>query len=634
MKSKTSFFNTAIFKKNITRYWPIWGLYLCYLLISMPVNLWSGIRYSYYYEEIGRQDLRPYLIMDDVLRSGLSPIPVFIFSAVVALAVFSYLYTARNANVMHALPVNRFELYTTNYLSGLLFLLLPEVIIFVVSVLVCVANQVTSIQYLFLWLIYIAGMTFFAYSLAVFVAMFTGNIFAMPIYYFILNYLYVGGLYIISTIVGLLSYGVPDNWHPGASCILSPIYYLLNNFRSGGTYDEVSGNINGIEISGGYLIGIYAAAAVVLLAAAYQLYKRRQIETAGDLISIRIVKPVFRWGIALFGGFLLSLWTISILDIREYQNISSFGGVLVCIVIFGFLCFFIAEMLLQKSFRVFKKKKIVEWCGFAVATVVFLNLLHLDAFGVERYLPNEDEIAKAFVNMDYPIEISEEEIPVLLDLHRQVIEDKKEYMANAVGESGYYYTTFRYLLKDGTIIERNYPLPLLEEYKKDKSSPTGKILEWEHESDRLRRQILGVDSENNDYYSVSIDLYTDSGKRNNYIMSTDEQNAVLAAIEKDIEEGNFNNYYLYSVAPKDVEAYYNGISLDYYNKNGLYDNWTYYYQYRWTGQNEYKSGVSNTSSASSYITFGPDCTNLIQTLKELGIVNDTWQLNLESEHRQ
>ena len=53
------------------------------------------------------------------------------------------------------------------------------------------------------------------------------------------------------------------------------------------------------------LTGIYAAAAVVLVVAAYQLYKRRQIETAGDWVSIGIIKPVFRWGAALCGGLVV-----------------------------------------------------------------------------------------------------------------------------------------------------------------------------------------------------------------------------------------------------------------------------------------------------------------------------------------
>ena len=44
MKSKTSFFNKAIYKKNLTLYWPIWVCYLLYSLIKVPGSLWSGLR--------------------------------------------------------------------------------------------------------------------------------------------------------------------------------------------------------------------------------------------------------------------------------------------------------------------------------------------------------------------------------------------------------------------------------------------------------------------------------------------------------------------------------------------------------------------------------------------------------------
>ena len=44
MKSKTSFFNKAIYKKNFTLYWPIWVCYLLYGLVKVPGSLWSGLR--------------------------------------------------------------------------------------------------------------------------------------------------------------------------------------------------------------------------------------------------------------------------------------------------------------------------------------------------------------------------------------------------------------------------------------------------------------------------------------------------------------------------------------------------------------------------------------------------------------
>ena len=89
------------------------------------------------------------------------------------------------------------------------FLIVPRSSFFI-TVLVCLANQFTCIQYLFAALLAQAGVTFFAYSLAVFVAMFTGQAFAMPCYYVIVNYLYVGCMFIVAKMIETISYRIEN----------------------------------------------------------------------------------------------------------------------------------------------------------------------------------------------------------------------------------------------------------------------------------------------------------------------------------------------------------------------------------------------------------------------------------------
>lgn len=151
MKSKTSSFNTTIFKKNLTHYWPIWIVYLCYLIVVVPLSIWLYANNESNY--IGNVPLtqKQYYVIGSALAGAGSVIPVFIAAAAAALAVFSYLYNPRNANMIHSLPLDRRELYITNYVSGFVFLFVPELIAFIAGVLVCLANQITCIQYLFYW---------------------------------------------------------------------------------------------------------------------------------------------------------------------------------------------------------------------------------------------------------------------------------------------------------------------------------------------------------------------------------------------------------------------------------------------------------------------------------------------------
>lgn len=628
MKSKTSCFNATIFKKNISHYWPVWVLFLCYLFIILPVNIWTDATNAYYFENVSAA-VRDKQIMGNAIRLAITPAPVFLFAAVMALAVFSYLYTARNANAIHALPVNRLELFVTNYVSGLLFLLVPEILAFVAAVMVCLANQITSIEYLFWWLLCVGGVSFFAYSFAVFVAMFTGLAFAMPFYFVIANYLYVGCMYLVFAVKNLLCYGLMDSaWNPGKSCILSPLYYLSNNLRARVIYDD-NGTAAGISVSGWELVIGYAAAALVLTAAAYWLYKRRQIENAGDFVSIAVVKPVFRWGVALCGGTAMTLFATGI--IREARGtVNTFPYVLLCMLFFCGFCFWLAEMLLQKNFKVFRKKKLVEWAAVLVVSVGFVLLFRLDVFGIEKRVPELSEVKTAFVNMDYPIELTEEELPELLALHRQIIENKKEYQENEQTKDGkYYYTTLRYYLKNGEVFERRYALPVTETYLTDETSPTATFIRWEKQPERLKQQVLGLAYESNEYYTGYIDLYSEEGENITYYFEREELQQIIEAIQKDIEEGNFDAYQLIS-EQQEKEFYSNGIGLSYYNPGNTYSIWDYYNNYgKYQGENSQISDKGMLVTAvdnSNYISFGEDCVNVIETLEKLGIINEKWHL--------
>lgn len=635
MKSKTSCFNRTIFKKNFTHFWPLWLLYQIYLLVVIPVWVWQKAASPYYYYGTGNEDTtyRMYQLVELAVHRMIPPLPVFFFAVAAALAVFSYLYSAKSTNMMHALPVNRLELYVTNYLSGLIFLIVPEIITFFITVLVCLANQFTCIQYLFAALLAQAGVTFFAYSLAVFVAMFTGQAFAMPCYYVIVNYLYVGCMFIVAKVIETISYGIENAWNPGKSCILSPLYYLNNNLRSSLIYTENGNGITGIKITGMPLTGIYAAAAVVLVVAAYQLYKRRQIETAGDWVSIGIIKPVFRWGAALCGGLVVGVTVISMLT--DLPQLRKYPCLLLCSVAMGFLFFFGAEMLLEKNFRVFRRKRVLEWAATAVITVVFVSLFEMDAFGLERYVPEVADVETAFVYLDYPVQVKGEELATLTELQRQIIANKDAYQEVERTGSGFYYTTFLYYMQDGSKVERRYALPLPEADGGADSTPAEQILAWESEPENLEREIFGIGNSECRFTSGYMDLYTATGLNNTHMFSEKEIEQILKAIRADIEDGNLAKYYQYCEQPEDT--YYSNIELEYYSTGRYVDNWMYYYDYHNSlEQLEGKAvdGQEMTAGGNLYLTFGPDCVHIVETLEKLGITNDEWKLMTNQEMMQ
>lgn len=658
MKSKISCFNKTIFKKNFTHFWPIWAIYLVYVIFALPVNLWQSTSLEYY-GEVYSQTSRQLMALNSVLSYAIRPYPIFIMAAISVMATFSYLYTAKNANMFHAFPVNRLELFVTNFLSSFLFIVIPNLVAFVASVFVGITCGITSIEYLFYWLLCSIGVAFFAVAMAVFVAMFTGLLVAMPIYYFICNYLYVGCLLLANGLISTLCYGVTTNWKPGKSTVLSPLYYLNNNLRCKTVYNEATKQTTGIELLGGNLVLIYALVGVVLLIVSYQLYKRRQLETAGDLVSINFIKPVFRWGVALCGGFLLTELLIE-LFCSGYFIRQAFVWCMIGVIAAGFICFFGAEMLIQKNFRVFKKKRMLEWIVLAVISVCFLGAFKVDAFGIERKVPDEEEVVRAYVSLDYPLVFEGEEIGELIELHKQFIRTKEEYLdyieaCEACLESGdealieemdYTYATIRYVLKNGDVFERSYPVPLSKEYQNntDITFPAGWILAKEQDVENLKSYMFGKYYEDNKYYSGSIELYDENGNYDSYRFTEEEMNAVVDAAMKDIEDGNYAKYQLYCLrrgrTDEDTDdEYYNGISLSYYNEKGIVNETDSYYNSYYDDEYYYEDGVfyaestaAGVESGYAYLNFGKDCTNLVKVIENMGILNEEWGLYTYDEY--
>lgn len=636
MKSKISCFNKTIFKKNMAHYWPIWAMYAIYMIIILPVNIWQKMSFAYT-DDIYDAASRNLINLSWVLDSALKPFGVFLFAVIAVMAVFSYLFSAKNANMMHALPVNRKELFVTNFLSGFIFMVIPEIIAFIAAVFVCLGYQITCIEALFVWLVCIIGMTFFAFSLAVFVAMLTGQLLAVPAYYFIANYLFVGILYIIRSLIDTICYGISWSWNLKKSSILSPIYYLEHMAGCETVKNEAGDRVMGIAITGEKIILIYAAVGVVLLLLAYWLYCKRQIETAGDLISIPHVKPLFRWGMALCVGLLIPTGVLEILageSMLKYTFIMLVAGVLLV----GGITFFGAEMLLQKNFRVFQVKRILECAAMLFVSLVILGIFKLDVFGIENNILDKEEVERCYIYMDYAVDMSGERVDEVLKLHRQLLNEKNDTIEYISNLGNFQSVEIRYVLGEDKVLERRYYVPLGEEYIADEDSAISKLSSIELERENILKNVFGGNYKTNEYYSGHIELYDEAGNYDTYRFNEKELALILEAVKADIEAGNFGWYQVYSVhssEEREREEFFNSISLAYYNENGIEDISNDYYEY--TNVHYAKTAASQSyvgKNSSAYICFGKRCVNIINTLEELGIINEEWKLYTYEEYNE
>lgn len=639
MKSKISCFNKTIFKKNLTLYWPLWVGFLLMQLAMVPLNLFQYMR-GHTNNPIARQ----YSALRNIFEVAAEPFVIFIFCVLAVMCVFSYLYNAKNTNGFHGLPVTRLELFVTNALSAFTFLAATEVISFITGVFVGLGCGVTNIEVLLYMLLFQLGITFFGVAFSTVIAMLTGHIMAMPIYCFVANYLYMIVREVLENVIVNVTYGLGDLWGVDITYVLSPLYYLERSVNVTTRYNDALERLDTITVSGGGVVAAYAGVGVVLFVLAYLLYRKRQLETAGDVIAVKFMKPVFRIGLGICGGTTLGvgLSEFFYFDTPRYSDARFY--ILLCFVIICiFIGYFMAEMLMQKNFRIFKKYIVTEAVVSVAVMTVFLIALNNDAFGLERKLPKQDEIVEAWVDLDYPVKYEGEEIADLLATHAQIIAEKDEVIdAIARNEVNCYGATFKYVLADGSVFSRNYSVPIDSENPTNSNTPSGQIIAKEMESERYKQYLLGVNYESNMYLTGFINLYDQYQNYMEYRFSEEELEVVSKAMLKDIEEGNMVIYELYSINGSDIasEEFMSDLQMRYYNEKGIVRMEDVYYDIPTYSEDAYLFGGygsvateavtaefgSAVDSDSVYIRFGKNCTNLVSALEELGIVNDIWHL--------
>lgn len=378
MRSGTSLFNWPVFKKTVLRFWPVWGAYSAIWLVALPLQGLMMLQLE--------AQARPGLT-DGYMRRFAQSVPemahmamvlALVFGVLAAMAVCSHLYNARSANFFGSLPVRREGLFATHYLAGLAFLVVPNAVIFLLTLLIEAIGGTVLLPGLGFWLAVACGECFFFYSLAVFCGMFTGHILALPAFYGIFNVLTWALCVLASAVFHRFYYGF-NGFGPWMQTLiewLTPVMKLGSGV--GGWYADGLFQTRGLDS-----VAAYAAAALLLAGASFLLYRARRLESAGDVVSVRCMRPVFQYGVAFCAGLTFGMATTSFLGGQEPTLMAS-------ILVWGVVGYFAARMLLDKSFRVLR-----YWKGAAAAAGVFTALflvVGFDLTGFETRVPDPDQV--------------------------------------------------------------------------------------------------------------------------------------------------------------------------------------------------------------------------------------------------
>lgn len=432
MKLKTSFFNTTVLKKDITRFAPVWGLYTIFQVLF--VLLW--------WEGAGSA---AWLVTDAPEIMMCMGILNFCYAGLCALLLFGDLFKARMTNALHALPMRREGWFLTHLCAGMLFCLVPNLVGALLAALLLQQYSYAA----FLWLAVMVLQYLFFFGAAAFSVMCAGNALGGIAVYSIFNFLAVLAAWLVVTFYEPVMYGVKLNTESFVSG--SPTVRFTQSHYFYFEYDNMasSAKFTGFVPEDWQYLFIAAAIGTVLLGLAVLIYRQRKLESAGDFISLRPVAPVF-----------LIIYTLCAGAVMYFVAEVFSDGLQYIFLLIGFgIGFFTGLMLLEKRVNVFRVKRFAQFGILTGAFVLSIVIALADPFGITRYVPAADQVAYVRIcPYASPFYLSNEscvltdpaDIATITDIHANLVDRRTE--TNGIN------LTLQYEMKSGVTVERQYSL--------------------------------------------------------------------------------------------------------------------------------------------------------------------------------
>ena len=364
---------------------------------------------------------------------------------------------------------------------------------------------------------------------------------------------------------------------------LSPVVYLVQKISPNSTYetqwvtDRLGGQryetsvLTSVTLENGWFIAAYAAAGAALLGLAWLLYRRRRSESAGDVVAVGWMKPVFRYGCAVYAAILGGRLLYALLW-ESFQNGQYFAllPMILCMIAGGAVGYYAASMLLAKTPRVFK----TTWKGMlavALGCAALCGAMKYDLFGVTRRVPTPDSVKLVNVyaaGSNYYLTPGKDDalIEKVRTLHQTIIDDKdyilgyssRAYYEDtastemAVEDAGAQSTIsnirITYMLNSGLKVERRYNLYLTQN-RMDQEDTYDHLLDQLINSQEMRQKCIRWRDEGFQLDEAWYDTRYNGGD-----LSSREAGLILDAVAKDAENGDWGVYDWFRV-DNDADSY-------------------------------------------------------------------------------
>lgn len=626
MQSKTSCFNKTIYKKNLTRFAPVWVVYtLCLILGTLLLYNNGGVHKAFHFPRHFMEDLPQVLALVQLC-----------YALLVAQLLFGDLYNARMSNMLHAFPITRESWFVTNLVTGLTVSVIPTAIMALIAAPLLAGSMFENAVMLAFWEFLLCNLDFICFfGMACFCVMLTANRFTMIAAYGLLNAGAQIAYWLVDTVYTPMLDGVVTPNQLANN--LTPLYRMMDyHFDYGGIgayklqekygADWMNANLPYTLTDNWGGLWIWAGVGIVFALVALVLYRKRQLECAGDAVAFPVLVPVFEVLCTIFVATASQFLLTQYLDILDQNWLILIVGLVVG--------WFIAKMMVERTTNVFRLKNFRGLALLAAAFGLTLLLTAVDVLGIETYLPNAAKIESVVVyssglgNKKYT---KPKDIENMLAIHADALENHTEsegtyvqgydgsWVRRYVDESLYdtedpdlprtyaQHINLCYTLQSGKVVRRRYNIwteskggDILKDYLNDWEQINDMTLTF----DDVEYNCLDWILEHFDNVSNSYDYY-------NEMEVTDKAKAeeFIEAVKLDAQEGHMAQNY----------AFHTG----YFSRK----------------QEEYESGYERTTSIyivleskpvegrsrsgySWYIDIYPDATHALQWLIDNDMLGD------------
>ena len=560
MRSATSFFDKTLFRSQLKHTWPLWLGYTALWLFLVPVALFSEL--SAYQGSYSAADASS-LLLNAGVRGGV--FISFVFGLFFAMLSFSHLTQSRATNGFHALPVRRETIFLTAYLTGLFCQLSTILVTFLLGA------AVSAPLHLSFWSVTGADMgsamleAVFFYSFAVLCMMMTGQILAAPVFYLVGNILVPGMEYLLRNFAGNFLYGYSGHTDVALGFLSPPLYmYTEVDIASIETCESDSYYVTAyaLEHRSFMILAAYALAGLVIALIALLLYRTRKSEMTGSTVAFPWATPIFKYGVAFCTAVALGQFLYYFLfgQYRSSGN-DSLPGTILCMAAAGLVGYFAAEMLIKKSFRVFRT-------GAKGAAIVSLALVLLgvamsfDLTGYEKRVPDESEIESVYYTSSGMTNVTTGDADTIRRLtaaHRAIVENRDALArAEEVWDAGIEYGDIEpfslhltYYLKDGSQLSRSYSIFLRRSDLTVPSSVTARVNALYMCRESVLCRVLGYGYEHLGDTPRFLDsycsYYDDNAGGKDYALTAAQAGQVYAALMQDVQDSDNGSSDIFAV---------------------------------------------------------------------------------------